>query len=318
MIYLIKRMTENQSNNYNKLNLLSNVITNDLKTKADEGESYSQYIYGLYLIDNGYIDDSIVYLYSAANNGNIKAQCKYASVILKYKNDFNEAIIYYNKAALKRYIPAQLILASFYYSGKYCNVDYTLVYKYAIHPAKLGNPRGQIMIAMCYLDKNNNKQMIKWLLASAKNNYPPAQKILGYFYYIGKGVKKNDKLAFEWIEKAAKQGSHEAISKYAIFYYNGIYVNKNIEYALKLFLKTDNKEIISIIAIECANLYFDNDEEKFTEYINIAIKNNNKIARNYNNILEIHGKIEANKYYQININKPYEIPLKLDFHISNL
>jgi hypothetical protein len=60
-------------------------------------------------------------------------------------------------------------------------------------------------------EQNNNTWIAKAKTASAaEKGDPKAQLVLGWYYYIGRGVPRDRYLAVEWYERAASKGQPEA------------------------------------------------------------------------------------------------------------
>ncbi len=65
-------------------------------------------------------------------------------------------------------------------------------------------------------------------LELAKLGYPLAQCQVGYFYYLGLGIKKDDHEAFSWTQKAALNGDRDAQYNLGEFYEEGIIITKDL------------------------------------------------------------------------------------------
>ncbi|WP_414500694.1 tetratricopeptide repeat protein [Zymobacter sp. IVIA_12111.31 C1] len=67
----------------------------------------------------------------------------------------------------------------------------------------------------------SREDALNYLIASANDNYVPAQKTLATLYLSGKGVEKNAEKYYYWKEKAAQQGDGDAMIDVARCYFAG-------------------------------------------------------------------------------------------------
>ena len=76
--------------------------------------------------------------------------------------------------------------------------------------ARIGLAYYQCILSLCYsmgfkVEQSYNMAM-RWIQKSAEQNYAPAQRALGRFYEVGRGVPHDKEKALEWYSKAAAQG----------------------------------------------------------------------------------------------------------------
>ncbi len=123
-------------------------------------------------------------------------------------------------------------------------------------------------------EKGDYKRSFELWNPLAKKGDLDAQNYLGVHYYLGLGVPKDYKKAVKWYEIAAKKGHPDAQRNYGDMYYNGYGVQQD---EFKAFV-----------------WYFASSQQG-----NESAKRRIDILTNDNNLspnLQMHGKIEANKY----------------------
>ncbi|MBE6639566.1 MAG: sel1 repeat family protein [Ruminococcaceae bacterium] len=157
------------------------------------------------------------------------------------RNEYEEAVAYYRKAAAQGDFRAQNNLGTCYEQGLGISKDEGKAVYWYRKSADQGNSAAQINLANCYL---SGKGVAKdWTMAvslyqkSAEQNHAIGQRALALCYQFGKGIKKDDKEAAQWYEKAAMQDYAPAMANIGDCYYNGIGVAKNYEKALFWYKK---------------------------------------------------------------------------------
>lgn len=105
--------------------------------------------------------------------------------------------------------------------------------------ALLGNKKAQFRLALlCAIDHavcKNKAEAVKWMRASAEQDYTPAQRVLGHWYLLGYGVGKNPVKAQQWLNSAAHKEDDIAMYLLGRMYATGEGVEKNYNEALKWF-----------------------------------------------------------------------------------
>jgi TPR repeat protein len=79
------------------------------------------------------------------------------------------------------------------------------------------------------------------LLKKAQKGDATAQRVLGYCYQYGRGVKQDYAKAVEWYCKAAEQGDADVQLMAGIFYYSGLGVTKDYAKAVEWWRKAANQ-----------------------------------------------------------------------------
>jgi len=127
--------------------------------------------------------------------------------------DIDQAIIWYEKAALKKDKNALYHLAMILIKQEF--TDYKLVAKLLEQAAELDHPHAQYNLAVMYqkgdgVEQNMSKAFYYYEKA-ANSNLPIAQYNLGMIYFEGAIVEKDEAKAKEYWEKAAAQGLEIAV-----------------------------------------------------------------------------------------------------------
>ncbi len=91
-----------------------------------------------------------------------------------------------------------------------------------------------------YYYEKNYKMAIKEYEQCARMGHSGCQRMLGYFYNQGFGVKKDLSRAREFYEESARQNNPHAIYNLGLMYVNGEGVKKDLAKARDLFLKSAN------------------------------------------------------------------------------
>ncbi|ACE06313.1 hypothetical protein Aasi_0955 [Candidatus Amoebophilus asiaticus 5a2] len=111
--------------------------------------------------------------------------------------------------------------------------------KFYLGASKIGNKKAQYRLGILYRNENNLSDAFKLLEESAKQEYMPAQNILGQMYYeINADKEKDYPEAFGWTLRAALQDNPAAQCRLARMYKNAHGVKRpNYQLALKWYLK---------------------------------------------------------------------------------
>ena len=88
----------------------------------------------------------------------------------------------------------------------------TEAFNKSMEEAMAGSVKDQYLIGQCYYFgregvKRNYDEAAKWFRMAANEGERPAQRMMGYLYYYGRGVGKNFTTAYEWFYKAAEDDS---------------------------------------------------------------------------------------------------------------
>jgi TPR repeat protein len=106
---------------------------------------------------------------------------------------------------------AQLVLGSYYASGRGVPRDFVEAAKWYRLSAEQGNATAQYRLGACYASgkgvEPDPAETVKWFSLSAEQGYMPAQFRLGLCYAVGRGTAPDRAEAAKWLHKAADQGS---------------------------------------------------------------------------------------------------------------
>lgn len=176
------------------------------------------------------------YTHYKAAQGIAKYEYKLGQEYVK-KKDFENAQLYLEKAAQKKYTPAQSLLANLYFEGSKLKKNKYRAVKYYVQAANQGDKEAEIKAKQCNLDLWLLPKNIDYLIFKARNGDAFSQFALCQIYLKGEQITQNKELAFKYCEQAALQEHQEAIEQITEMYQKGIGTEKNslkyIVYLLK-------------------------------------------------------------------------------------
>ena len=163
------------------------------------------------------------------------------------QNNYQEAVIWYRKAAELGHAAAQNYLGFLYEKGWGVAQDFSEAYKWYRKAAEQGLAVAQSNLGFCYrngqgITKDYN-EAYKWYRKAAEQGYADAQNDLGWCYEMGNGVNKDYNEAYKWYRKAAEQGLAVAQSNLGVCYENGYGVTQDFYEAVKWYRKAAEKGI---------------------------------------------------------------------------
>ena len=130
-----------------------------------------------------------------------------------FSRDYSKAFEWYQKAAIREYVPAQKKLGFMYSLGEGVPKDRKLALDWYIKAAKQGDLEAQYKVGLEFLRETGDtravEQAIYWLTLAAEREHAPAQESLGYVYM---NSKHDYVKAAYWLEKAESQGRMSASS----------------------------------------------------------------------------------------------------------
>lgn len=171
------------------------------------------------------------------------------------------------------------LTADKHYFGHGLTQNYEAAFRLYLASARLGYARAQYSVGSMYINgqgtKKSENEGVKWIMLSAKNNYPDALNQIGLFYsegntvleknereavkyfgkaahldhldgmtnyanalLLGQGTKPNEEKAVSWFKKAADKGYAAAQNHLGNLYYNGVGVPRNLDQAVELFRRS--------------------------------------------------------------------------------
>ena len=247
-----------------------------LELGAKAGDDQCEFNYGLDLHLKEKDDESMKYLKSSAEKGNVDAMNLLASIVIgkdpeeamkllkeaiergclpamfnyanyAYNNKFpalkdakKEAFHYMKMAADQHLELAVKAVANWLFMGDCCekNVDEAL--KYFKESADFFNdPESQYVVAYILTDcfKSASNEGIDYLRKSADQNFDRALHTLGILHLNGNFVKQDDQKALNYFKRAADLGFADSMNSYALCLFNGRGIEKNEKEAAKYFKK---------------------------------------------------------------------------------
>ncbi len=176
-------------------------------------------------VANAVLQEDILKLHSAAEQGDVSAQCMLGSIYYEGDSvtmDYAEAAKWFRLASEQGDAAAQLILGIMYYDGSGVKQNYAEAAKWYRIAAQQGNAGAQCNLGVMYCNGNSVKQdyyeAIKWYSLAAQQGNAGGQCNLGVMYEKGQGVRQSYTDAIKWFLLAAQQGNAEAQFNLGIFY----------------------------------------------------------------------------------------------------
>ena len=153
------------------------------------------------------------------------------------KQDYNEAVEWFRKAAAQGLAGAQFNLGAMYSAGRGVKQDFTESVEWYRKAAAQGVAMAQFNLGTMYDNGHGVKQdyteAVAWFRKAAVQGLAEAQNGLGNMCDAGRGVKQDRKEADEWYRKAAAQGDAQAQYNLGAMYANGQGVPQDFAESLK-------------------------------------------------------------------------------------
>lgn len=219
-----------------------------LEERAQQGAADAQCDLGVkYFKGDGVSKDfnqALMWFRKAADQGYARAE---DDLGLMYGNgegvakDFAEAVKWCRKAADQGYAPAQVRIGKAYVSGDGVTKDSYEAVKWFRKAADQGNAQAEDHLGMMYAAgegiAKDGAEATKWYRKATEQGFADAQDRLGVAYAAGYGVPKDYAEASKWFRKAADQGYAKAQTDLGVLYANGMGVAKDCGEALKWYQK---------------------------------------------------------------------------------
>lgn len=158
---------------------------------------------------------------------------------------YEEALVFFRKAAYRGYAKAQYAIGVCYEYGRGVGQDYAEAAKWYTMAAEQGNAAAQSNLASAYYFGRgvaaSYNEAVKWFRLSAAQGHKAGQNGLGNCYYHGRGVEKDYAEAVKLYRMAAEQGSLAAHFNLGNAYYWGNGVEKDRGEAVKYYLVAAQK-----------------------------------------------------------------------------
>jgi localization factor PodJL len=128
--------------------------------------------------------------------------------------DFNQAIIWYQRSAQKGFAPAQYRLGTLYERGIGIKADLPRAKIWYARAAEQGNVKAMHNLAVLSAGRDaeatDYATASKWFIGAAQHGLADSQYNLGVLYETGLGVQRDAKQAYMWLSLAARSGDKEA------------------------------------------------------------------------------------------------------------
>jgi len=231
----------------------------DLLTDAKNQDPIADYymgrmrLYGYGQLKNNAL--AIRHFKLAAEKGFLPAQQFMARYELLEKNNPEQALYWFKKAADANDTSAQMYCAAAYLFGLGVQKSPDVAKRYYIAAAKNGNSIAQYTVAESFFETHqsaNKKLGLIWLNKSVEKNNPEAQVMLAEQYMSGVLLERNIEKAKEMVNLAIAQGYVPALYQMGQIERS----QKRVEEAEKWYLKAASAEYIPAV-IALAELYTD-------------------------------------------------------------
>jgi len=105
--------------------------------------------------------------------------------------------------------------------------------------AEFGNAEAQRMLGYCYFwgegIREDKREAVKWYRLAAGQGNAEAQRMLGVCYYVGEGIREDKREAVKWFRLAAEQEDAEAQWMLGDCYYFGTGIREDKQEAVKWY-----------------------------------------------------------------------------------
>ena len=223
---------------------------------------------------------SIPFFNNVQENKNLKIADSYYD-----SEDYDNAVIWYRKAAESGNAEAQYKLGFCYERGYSVEHDYSKAVKWYLKAAENENAEAQYSLGWYFengIVGQDEYEAVKWYQKAAENGHADAQYDLGRCFENGTGVNQDAFTAVEWYQKAAGNGNAQAQYRLG---WNYAYGNIPQDYnkAVEWYQKAAENGITEA-QNELGNCYYDGngvkqDYKKAVEWYQMAADNDNAKAQ---------------------------------------
>ena len=229
----------------------------DYRLAADKCHVQAQYELGMAYYD-GYgtkadLEQAITWFEMAAMQGYSEAQYMLGRIYERQRCDHGNAAFWFQKAADQGHNGAIKELAHLYKAGFGVEEDPAMMVRLYHRAAQASDPEAQAALGRCYLHgegvEQNAKEAVKWFQQAAMAGESSAQVFLGECLEQGVGIEKDPKEATQWYRRSAVQGNTFACYRLGRCYEFGIGVAQDEKEAGKWFAEVD-RSILEIIETE--------------------------------------------------------------------
>ena len=202
-----------------------------------------------------------------------------------FKQNFNSALEWYEKAAAQGNAKARTALGMFYYYGVGVEKNTEKAVEWAEKAAAQNNAIAQYTMGCLAYEAQDYAKAKQWMEQAAAQNFTPAMTAIGQIYEKGEGVTQDYVEAKRWYEKGAKQKKYSALSMIMLaqLYSKGNGVEENEKQAIALLEKACSLDTLGsgFACYEIGNNYFEGelgfprDNQKAYEYSLKAARSGN-------------------------------------------
>lgn len=145
-----------------------------------------------------------------AGLGHVKSQYNFA-MLAHMRGEFEDAVYWYKRAALRNHALAAYNLASLYHEGDGVEVNHAEAARWMKLSARLDNPQAQFQLAKMYFHgvgvPQDHAKEAYWYRKAAENGSAAAAHNLAVLYQKGEGVEQSEEQARLWLERSRSTSS---------------------------------------------------------------------------------------------------------------
>jgi len=205
-----------------------------LKAASELGHTEAAFVLAQSYEQSGQMSQAWIWYEEAANRWHMMAQVRLAERYHYGQGtpvDMPQALFWYSHAGNQGYLPAQILLGDEYFTGAHCEQNFSLAaYWYAL-AAKQGDAHAAFHYGSMLASGNgvdyNESEAIKWLTIAAHADNLEAQSLLGRIFYKNRRFGE----ALCWLKKAAAQGDVYSMTTLARMYRYGHGVSQDFRQA---------------------------------------------------------------------------------------
>lgn len=194
--------------------------------------------------------DDLSKLIANADGGDIKSQCRLASLYLigsRVNQDSDKAVYWFRQAANQGDPTAQTMLGRIYTHGVGVERDYVQAKNWLLLAARQGDAGAQSLLGdFYYLSLGVNKDWqvaTMWYGKAARGGDADAQYMMGVMNDLHGGKSQDLPTAASWYRKAAEQGHSQTAFMLGVMYKNGEGVPRNLIQSYTWFSLAANDSI---------------------------------------------------------------------------
>lgn len=197
------------------------VDINSLQEAANNGDRNAQFELGQAFeagrsVDQDF-DQALIWYNKAGSQGHTESQYvlgMWHAFGIHLQPNYDEALRWYSKAAEQGHAGAQFIMGMSHSFGLAVPQDHGMAFQWYRRAAEIGDADAQRQLAVSYFEGNgvsqDSTQAVKWFIKASQQGLADAQFALGSCYLHGEGIEKDREQAIDWYRAAAQQGHQDA------------------------------------------------------------------------------------------------------------